>query len=65
MRAPRTTGVRSAYFDSCKHLAGALDELEQTLCGLLGEEYKADQPLLHARAHMLKKIELGAASNYI
>jgi hypothetical protein len=58
-------GVRSSYYDSCKRLAGSLDELEQTLCSLLGEEYKADQPLLHARAHMHKEIALAQASKSI
>jgi hypothetical protein len=54
----RIKGVRHAYTDSCSRLVGALEELEQTLCTLTGDEYRADQPLLHARAHMAKSLEL-------
>ena len=54
----RIHGVRSAYVDSCSRLVGALEELEQTLCTLTGNEYRADEPLLHARAHMSKNLEL-------
>ena len=54
----RIHGVRSAYVDSCSRLVGALEELEQTLCSLTGDEYRPDEPLLHARAHMTKTLEL-------
>ena len=54
----RITGVRHAYVDSCSRLVGALEELEQTLCGLTGDEYRAEEPLLRARAHMTKNLEL-------
>ena len=61
----RIAGARTSYLESCKRLVGALEELEQTLCGLTGDEYRADHPLLHARAHMLKKIELGQSAAYL
>lgn len=34
----RIQGVRGAYVDSCSRLVGALEELEQTLCTLSGDE---------------------------
>ena len=54
----RIRGVRRAYVDSCSRLTDALGELEATLCGLTGDEYRPDQPLLHARAHMQRKLEM-------
>jgi hypothetical protein len=36
----------------------ALEELEQTLCGLTGDEYRKDEPLLHARAHMVRQLAM-------
>ena len=54
----RIKGVRHAYKDSCARLVGALEELEQTLCGLTGDKYQQDEPLLRARAHMAKNLEL-------
>ena len=44
--------------DSCRRLAGALEELEQSLCTLTGDEYRHDEPLLHARAHLAQKLEM-------
>jgi len=52
----RIVGVRHAYVDSCARLVGALEELEQTLCTLTGDEYRHDEPLLHARAHISKHV---------
>ena len=54
----RIGGVRRAYVDSCKRLSSALVELEQSICSLTGDEYDDGRPLLHARAHMQKKLEL-------
>jgi len=54
----RIKGVKSAYVDSCVRLGSALEELEQTLCLLTGDEYRADEPMLHSRAHLLKKLEI-------
>ena len=54
----RIKGVRHAYKDSCARLVGALEELEQTLCHLTGDKYQPDEPLLRARAHMAKNLEL-------
>lgn len=54
----RIKGVRNAYKDSCSRLVGALEELEQTLCNLTGDKYEQDEPLLRARAHMAKNLEL-------
>jgi len=54
----RIKGLRIGYNDSCTRLVGALEELEQTLCSLTGDEYRKDEPLLHARAHMGKVLEL-------
>ena len=54
----RIRGVRRSYIDSCSRLTGALGQLEQTLCGLIGDEYRPEQPLLHARAHMQRKLEM-------
>ncbi len=57
----RIKGLRGAYTDSCTRLVGALEELEQTLCGLTGDEYRKDEPLLHARAHMARQLALAKA----
>lgn len=54
----RIKGVKSAYVDSCVRLSSALEELEQTLCLLTGDEYRADEPMLHSRAHLLKKLQI-------
>ena len=51
-------GVRHAYTDSCSRLVGALEELEETLCSLSGEPYRQDEPILRARAHMEKNLQL-------
>jgi len=56
----RIQGLRHEYADSAKRLVGALEELEQTLCTLTGDEYRKDEPLLHARAHMNRQISLVA-----
>ena len=53
----RMKGMRYAYVDACKRLVGQLEELEQTLCGLTGDEYRQDEPLLHARAHLAKNLD--------
>lgn len=34
----RVKGVKNAYVDSCQRLVSSLDELEQTLCALTGDE---------------------------
>mmetsp|Transcript_84601 Transcript_84601/g.168937 ORF Transcript_84601/g.168937 Transcript_84601/m.168937 type:complete len:208 (-) Transcript_84601:335-958(-) len=52
----RIQGVRHAYANSCSRLVGALEDLEMTLCALTGDEYRQDEPLLHARAHMAQHI---------
>jgi len=54
----RIKGVRHAYNDSCSRLVGALEDLEQTLCNLTNTPYRHDEPLLRARAHMAKNLEL-------
>jgi hypothetical protein len=54
----RIKGVRHAYKDSCSRLVGALEELELTLCNLTGDQYRPDEPLLRARVHMKKNLEL-------
>ena len=54
----RIQGLRVAYNDSARRLVGALEELEQTLCGLTGDEYRKDEPLLHARAHMVRQLAM-------
>ena len=54
----RIKGVRHAYTDSCSRLVGALEELEETLCSLSGEPYRQDEPILRARAHMEKNLQL-------
>jgi len=54
----RIKGVRHAYFDSCSRLVSSLEELEQTLCGLTGDHYRQDAPVLRARAHLAKNLEL-------
>ena len=56
--AERIKGIKSAYVDSCVRLGSALEELEQTLCLLTGDEYHADEPMLHSRAHLVKKLEI-------
>ena len=58
----RLQGARSAYMDSCKRLNTALEELEQTLCMLNGDEYKHAEPILHSRAHLVKKLEIMQAT---
>lgn len=54
----RIKGVRHAYKDSCQRLVGALQELEMSLCQLTGDEFRPDEPLLRARVHMSKNLEL-------
>lgn len=56
--AERIKGIKAAYVDSCTRLGSALEELEQTLCLLTGDDYRADEPMLHSRAHLLKKLEI-------
>ena len=60
----RILGVRIAYVDSCKRLGVALEGLEQTLCTMTGETYSAEEPILHVRAHMSKKVETYAQGNH-
>ena len=54
----RIYGVRTAYVDSCRRLSSALEELEQALCSMTGDAYRADEPMLHVRAHINKKIQI-------
>jgi hypothetical protein len=54
----RIKGVRHAYHDSCSRLVSSLEELEQTLCSLTGDTYRPDEPILRARAHIAKNLEL-------
>lgn len=53
----RIKNVRGAYADSCGRLVGALEELEETLCNLSGQQYRQDEPVLRARIHMQKNLE--------
>ena len=39
--AERIKGIKAAYVDSCTRLGSALEELEQTLCLLTGDDYRA------------------------
>ena len=54
----RIKGVRHAYMDSCSRLVSSLEELEQTLCSLTGDTYRPDEPILRARSHIAKNLEL-------
>lgn len=54
----RIKGVRHAYYDSCTRLVSSLEELEQTLCSLTGDSFRPDEPILRARAHISKNLEL-------
>ena len=54
----RLKGVRHAYADSCSRLVGSLEELEETLCALTGEPFRREEPILRARVHMEKNLEL-------
>ena len=54
----RIKGVRHAYHDSCSRLVSSLEELEQTLCSLTGDTYRPDEPILRARAHIAKNLEV-------
>ena len=54
----RIKGVRQAYGDSRHRLVGALEDLERMLCNLTGDEYRQEEPILRARAHLAKSVSL-------